>query len=320
MRDNPLLRLVWGCDSALQYESDWIRFLLGTSLIDECSFLDRNFNPQPKKSGFITVLVETGLLRLERNPSPSRISLLIAERHKRVQILSSFSPLVIIHLSDEEGFDADMWYPMLPEGTLIWRNFYHPRLLSHNLKINYFPIGPRSLFLQYVQDSVALSMSSHRSFPWTFMGTLWSSGSRFLAVSRFLYSLPNGFYFGGQHFGQGLPLDQYRLVLCNSSFSLAPEGDRHLDTFRLWESLCCGSIPLIVEHNDTSRFLLPADFPIPIFSSWSDSVDYVLTMLAKPVELNFRQALLDNWWSNYIQSLRNDFLRTLHAMPNNFHR
>lgn len=320
MNDRPLLRLVWGCDSALQYESDWIRFLLDTSLVDECSFFDINFNPRPKISDCITVLVETGLLRLERNPSPSRIRLLIRERHERVQILSRFSPLVIIHLSDEEGFDADMWYPLLPDGTLIWRNFYHPRLLSHNLKINYFPIGPRSLFLQYICDLSVLSLPSHRSFPWTFMGTLWPSGSRFLAVSRFLYSLPNGFYFGGQNFGQGLPLDQYRLVLCNSSFSLAPEGDRHLDTFRLWESLCCGSIPLIVEHNDTSSFLLPSDFPIPIFSSWSDSVDYVLTMLAKPVELNSRQKLLVNWWVNYIHSLRNNFVSTLNTVLDDFHQ
>ena len=75
------------------------------------------------------------------------------------------------------------------------------------------------------------------------MGTVWKSSSRFEASSYFLRHMPHGFYYSSSGFGQGLPLPQYRNVLLDSIFSLAPEGDRHLDTFRLWESLCCGCIP-----------------------------------------------------------------------------
>ena len=54
----------------------------------------------------------------------------------------------------------------------------------------------------------------------------------------------------------------YRKHLLSSCFALAPEGDRHLDTFRLWESLACGCIPLIVDHNETANHLLDG-FPFP---------------------------------------------------------
>ena len=40
----------------------------------------------------------------------------------------------------------------------------------------------------------------------------------------------------------------------------APEGDRHLDTFRL--CVLFGCIPLVVDYENTSK-LLPPDFPIP---------------------------------------------------------
>ena len=160
----------------------------------------------------------------------------------------------MVHLSDEEGLDGDDLYAQLPATCQIWRNFPHPRFRSDS-RVSSFPIGPRDLFLGK-DDLMAGIPSSKRPFPWAFMGTLWASGSRTVAVSHFLRSLPQGFFYGGKSFGMGLPLLQYRYRLMQSVFALAPEGDRHLDTFRLWESLCCGCIPLVVDHDSSAEALL----------------------------------------------------------------
>ena len=48
--------------------------------------------------------------------------------------------------------------------------------------------------------------------------------------------------FGGRSFGQGVPLAEYRQTLGDSVFALCPEGDRHFDTFRLYESLADGML------------------------------------------------------------------------------
>jgi hypothetical protein len=139
------------------------------------------------------------------------------------------------------------------------------------------------------------------------MGTIWSSGSRQFAVSTFLRSLPNGYYFGGNHFGQGLPLPQYRNILLNSVFALAPEGDRHLDTFRLWESLSCGCIPLVVDSCHIANILLPMKFPVPVFATWSESLDYVLSYQHNQMFLDNMQQRLALWWLTYKSSLRQLF-------------
>ena len=127
--------------------------------------------------------------------------------------------------------------------------------LSQSITFLLVPVTCFCLF--YPSSSI---FSSPRDFPWSFMGTIWSSGSRNLSVSTFLHSLPHGFFHGSLSFGQGLPLPEYRSILLNSHFALTPEGDRHLDTFRLWESLSCGCIPLICDMDDSARHLLPG-FP-----------------------------------------------------------
>ena len=128
------------------------------------------------------------------------------------------------------------------------------------------------------------------------MGTIWTSGSRFEAVSRFLVSQPQGYHLASRGFGSGLPLKKYKQVLCSSIFSLAPEGDRHLDTFRLWESLSCGCIPLVVDYKKTASKLLPPAFPVPIFKDWSAAVSFASEYLPESKKLLTLQSLTYSAW------------------------
>ena len=143
------------------------------------------------------------------------------------------------------------------------------------------------------------------------MGTLWPSGSRKLAVSLFLRALPLGFYYGGRSFGSGLPLASYKSILHDSIFALAPEGDRHLDTFRLWESLSCGCIPLLQDYNNLAKFLLPYESPVPVFDSWHNALRFAQDMLVRPSELDSLQNLVNNWWAQYKLKISNDVLSYL---------
>jgi len=144
---------------------------------------------------------------------------------------------------------------MLSPSTVIWRNFPYPRFQARP-GLHVFPIGPRAEFLDPELHASASSPASCRSFPWAFMGTLWASGSRTLAASLFLRALPQGFFFGGNRFGQGLALTHYRGHLLQSAFALCPEGDRHLDTFRLYESLQAGCIPVVVDQRSMALAML----------------------------------------------------------------
>ena len=281
-------QIVWGCDQSRQLEVGWVNSLL-------------SFIPQNDLTRHI--LIESGLLLLESSPSNERLLKQFYDRLGRLNLLQDF-PLTIIHLSDEEGRDGDSFYPYLPQDCIVWRNFHHPRFLDDG-RIRSFPIGPRQEFLVEANEMLGIPCS-RRSIPWGFMGTLWSSGTRTLAVSLFLRSIPQGTFHGGRHFGIGVPLDVYRQRLQHTIFALAPEGDRHLDTFRLWESLCCGCIPLVVDYSECARYLLGFDYPAPIFSTWGTALDFAQKYLYDAPFLDTLQAELQYWWSKVRVSLGQD--------------
>ena len=294
------VQLVWGCNPARQLEVAWIRWLIGDALVTELPWWNSLATPASLEPGLVPVLVESGLLHLERSPSPARLSEQMRARSNRLATLRQHGSFGILHLSDEEGYDADSFYQELSPELPVWRNFCHPRL-DRFPQVRTFPIGPRGAFLALRSSDFALA--SQRSFPWAFMGTLWPSGSRRAAVSLFLRSLPTGFYFGGQRFGQGLPLADYRNNLMNSIFALAPEGDRHLETFRLWESLSCGCIPLMVDHRSTADRLLHAPHPLPVFDRWSEALVFAQAQLSDPAGLDKLQVRIYSWWLQYRRML-----------------
>ena len=308
MADAQECQLVWGCEPCRQLEKGWLEDLLVPT---------RQLR-WPLEAGALptlepampTVLVESGLLLLERNPSSSRLQLQSQQRLQRLHHLRANGPFALIHLSDEEGLDADELYHLLPRTTVIWRNFPYPRFQSQP-QLRAFPIGPRSEFLDPGLQVPASTPASRRPFPWVFIGTLWASGSRTLAASLFLRALPQGFFFGGKRFGQGLPLPLYRDQLVQSAFALCPEGDRHLDTFRLYESLQAGCIPVVVDQRAMALAMLGSTPPFPVFMSWTEALEWVQELLSNPEQLDATQASVQFWWQTRCIELRRAMRQTL---------
>ena len=305
MVDHFQCRLIWGCDPRRQLEQAWITRLLAPSesLVAREGFL-------PPMDDKVNVLVESGLLCLERAPSKDRVASLERQRHHRLQALAARGPFGLVHLSDEEGLDGDSLYPSLPKATVIWRNFSYQRHCQ-SFHASVFPIGPRADFLSSSVEQSSRFLASQRLYPWAFMGTLWSSGSRTLAASTFLRALPKGFFYGGKKFGQGLSIDSYSKVMLQSCFALCPEGDRHLDTFRLHESLQAGCIPVLVDQRNMASQLLGMEAPIPVFDGWKEASLWVQGLLDNPGKLDATQSAIATWWQARRQGLALAMRQTL---------
>ena len=153
------VQLLWGCDSARQFEVAWVRHLIGPAWAGESAWWRPEDGVPKPIPGAMPVLVESGLLRLERRPAADRLAQQARQRQARVSALQRRGPFGVVHLSDEEGLDADGWYGLLPPSTPIWRNFPHPRLEASPW-VRGFPIGPRDLFL--AQPPEALQPASQR--------------------------------------------------------------------------------------------------------------------------------------------------------------
>ena len=185
--------LVWGCHPNLQYESNWIRFLLQPLYESELFIFHSSECLSSIPCSDHIYLIESGLTRLRKSITTHELKIHDSRRLERLNQLKHY-PLTLIHLSDEEGFDADSFYPDLSPHISIFRNFYHQRFAQMSNEINTFPIGPRDIFLPL--PTILNSFTcNHRSIPWSFMGTLWTSGQRNLAVSSFLRNIPNGFFY-----------------------------------------------------------------------------------------------------------------------------
>lgn len=292
------LQMLWGCDPSRQLEVGWLHSLL-KPLQQVANWAG---NSLPLNPGIETVLVESGLHYLEHSPDPARVEQVQQQRRSRLRALQRAGSFGLIHLSDEEGLDGDLLYPLLPPGTPVWRNFPYPRFKCRR-ELRMFPIGPRVEFLRADLQPLACRPASTRPFPWAFMGTLWASGSRTLAASVFLRAMPKGFFYGGRGFAQGLPLAAYQQRLLLSSFALCPEGDRHLDTFRLYESLQAGCIPVLVDQRGMARDLLGAAAPLPVFPNWLAALGWVQGLLASPCQLDCTQMRIARWWQQRHESL-----------------
>ncbi|MHA3960266.1 exostosin domain-containing protein [Synechococcus sp. LTW-G] len=298
-----VLSVVWGCDPTRQLERGWINALVAPASEEQLL----TASARSSALGMPVILVESGLLRLQRAPDPAQLAHQKSQRHQRIQSLASTGRFGLIHLSDEEGLDGDDLYPMLPEGTPIWRNFSYPR----HRHAHVFPIGPRVEFLLPELDQRSRRLASARPYPWTFMGTLWASGQRLKAASLFLRSLPHGYFYGGRGFSQGLPLPVYQEHLFESCFALCPDGDRHFDTFRLYESLQCGCIPVVVDQRDMASLTLGGANPFPIFKTWEEALIWVQQLLQCPEQLDALQALVQHWWRQNRTNLRLAMRQTL---------
>lgn len=305
MADTRKPLLVWGCDPRRQLEAAWLHALLGPlpAIPAWEGGIELPLDEPPA-----VVLIESGLMRLERSPDPQRLNLQHQQRKQRLDALSRIPRLGLIHLSDEEGLDGKAFYPLLPDQVVIWRNFPYASLGGTRA----FPIGPRAEFLDEDIALQAMKPASRRCFPWAFMGTLWTSGSRTLAASLFMKTIPQGFFFGGTRFGCGLPLPVYRQNLLDSAFALCPEGDRHLDTFRLYESLQAGCIPVLVDQRTMAAGLLGDLAPWPVFVNWPQALGWVQHLLARPDEMDATQQAIAAWWLRRKESLGIAMRHTLH--------
>jgi hypothetical protein len=286
----PEIVVVWCGHPGYQYERSWLLHLLRPRFFHEVEWHDHleNFVAPP---GGLVVLVESARQLMEAEIRDVDLGAMEKRRAERLQRLQDVQHLLIWHISDEQGRDGGRWYPCLPPLLKVLRQFPHDRFdcFEH---VGNLPLGPtRSALINF-----PWLPASRRQHPWCFMGTLWPGTSREQAVNCFRGRIPNGFSHGSEGFGQGLATDEYVCVLHQSQFSLCPEGHRHFETFRFYESLELGAIPLALHTPEQLGSLFSEPWPLPAFRSWDQAAAFAQGLLSDPVALDALQLRTRCWW------------------------
>jgi hypothetical protein len=254
------------------WELDWLRALFGPATVAEV--VDRRTAPPVDRS----IIVEHRLT--EEKEAYYRRNFDLGLRQ------------VMVHLGDEYYVDSSSAYRWCER---VYRNYWSPipAGLSH---VTFFPLGYKNGF---TQADKAPRPVSQRPYLWSFVGDP-NKATREDMLDQ-LRTVAGGFehLISGWNSADSLSTADYRAVLDQTVFSPCPAGNGNLDTYRVYESLEAGCIPILERRAGYDYFerLLPGH-PMPVFSDWSEARDRIGGLAANGGCEALRLAC-QGWWSSY---------------------
>jgi hypothetical protein len=200
------------------------------------------------------------------------------------------TPFRVLHLSDESCSDPIEFYG-LPSCKKVVRNYMR---LGLNEKVLILPLGPGLGTVSSATESIP--SFSERPFVWGFHGTNWFNREALLKPlmsfnPHLCHWIPDF-----KHKTMSGP-KEYQQMLLKSQFVPVPRGN-HAETFRLYEALEHGAIPIYVrsEGDEVYWYWLRGHLSLLELASW-DHVPKVLDFFRKsPAQAEkYRTGLLDEW-------------------------
>ena len=101
-----------------------------------------------------------------------------------------------------------------------------------------------------------------------------------------------------------IPPEEYAKILLESAFAPCPRG-RALDTFRIYEALEAGAIPIIELANGYARDHLPPDYmdsPMIFIESWSEVPEKMASLFSDPSAINAKQKAVQAWYDTTMRT------------------
>jgi hypothetical protein len=210
----------------------------------------------------------------------------------------------LFHVGDEW---YDPHYGRYSNFSGIFRNYassaFNPSFVM-GLPLGYYNFRP-----QISQISAATS----RKYAWCFLGQL-NKASR-PEMARALSSIgPNLIHATDSPQSPCFTVETYHRALFDSVFVPCPMGNVNLESFRVYESLECGAIPILETRLTLDYFRLTlGNHPLPIFRSWNAAAQYIRGLMADPALLLAKQEECATWWQQYKAGLKGRVREFLHS-------
>lgn len=283
------INLIWQTDRINSWEEDWLMELL---------------------SGLpINVVDDTHYEKFLDN------SILVISSHNFKGAVKYFKKLHklnynfgVILLSNEAYKSPEDFYKY---PKFIFRNYWHQQFTNQK-KVTVFPLGYKSGF--WKNNSPQLALSSHRDFTWSFAGQIAKKPTREEMIS-YMKAVPHFFIHETAAWADpnSLNASQYRDLLLNTLFVPCPKGWVNLDSFRVYEALECGCIPIVEKspHDYFSNYF--GSHPFLAVDSWDQAPALMNALLADPVLLEQRRLQCYDWWQNKKKEINkrfNDVIRS----------
>jgi hypothetical protein len=205
---------------------------------------------------------------------------------------------VLVHLSDEGYTDSLAAYRWC---DVVFRNYWSPFLTVYT-DVKFFPLGYKNGFVR----TPAVPAPHQRQTLWSFAGDPHKSSRAEMIEAMSSYAPGRLHLTSGFHAADNLPTVEYQNMMLDSVFVPCPKGNINLDSFRVYETLECGAIP-IVESTPTFDYFraLFGDHPLPTIQTWADVGPLIQGWLSD--DGGFRlQRKCQEWWFTQKETVRRD--------------
>lgn len=286
-------KVIWQADIVQSWEEDWLMELLDG--------LDLQIIEDYKYEKFIDNSI-----------------IVISAVHNTKGVEEYFSKLKslnykfgIIHLSDERYTAPTNFYP---DAQFVFRNYWHKQFLNQK-NVKMFGLGYKTGF--WKDCELQPKAAAHRDYSWSFAGQITQKPTRENMIVN-MKRVPNHFIYEIFDWNDpnSLQTSVYRDLLLNSIFVPCPTGYWNMDSFRLYESLECGCIP-IVENKPIDYFAkFYGKHPFLTVDSWEQAPEIINELLSNPELLEMKRVECYLWWLEYKKQLNSDLTEIIRETLN----
>jgi GR25 family glycosyltransferase involved in LPS biosynthesis len=206
-----------------------------------------------------------------------------------------------IHLSDEFGTDNISWYP---DAKWVVRTYFRTELGANAANVLTIPLG-------YATGGYPKEGAINRKWSWSFHGTKWFGRDTKVAAFDAIEGGNKQIYDKWNDPAQLKP-EEYRKVLCDCYHVPIFRGN-NFETFRLYEALEAGAIPVIVREEGDHLFWNWLLFKLPLLNlaTIEDGVKAVRFFMGAPQHREKYNNLLKNAWEDWKMEVKHTARRFL---------
>jgi hypothetical protein len=146
-------------------------------------------------------------------------------------------------------------------------------------------------------------------FHWCFLGAVHHK-ARQDAIKTFLSSKPYLLKVSSGGFNSdNLSIEEYKQTMVLSKFAICPIGQGNLDTFRFYEAMEAGCVPIVLNRTAEQPyrpsywhavFMLPPEYDIPIVmdDTWEECLQSMESLMQNPVKYYDLHTKMTQFWEN----------------------
>jgi hypothetical protein len=284
----------WLTQDESLFEVDWLRYLVS----DVAEYINVESNADKVETNSNTLLICNHAV-------PYRVVL--------DKLRQNGKKYAVVLLSDENLREPCEWLHD-PNCVGLLRNYVHPNQINHP-KVTVFGLGYKRGFKEHCN-----MYGENREFKWCFAGT--PHGDRLSALNLFKNIQPHQKHlcsgFGAK---DGLSTQDYVTMLNNSIFALTPEGQDSMDSFRLYEALEAGCIP--ITKLESKQFTIRPSYWHAVFygennipfifkETWEECLNAVQDYSEKDIKTKQKECVI--FWNRWKTIWKNKFTEVYNSL------